>query len=189
MGVLALDVPALGADIVSAHGYKYLLSGFGLAPTYCSDRAIAELRVPRAGWKNARVDRDGAGLSIAFDDTAARFEPTMSSLPLLAGTRESLRLLNAVPDIEREQRAVAAAQAVARGFESRGLELLGAASGEQRSAIVSARHPTLTADELVAGLRDAGVTACAVEDALRVSPHFYTTSGDVEALLAAIPAD
>ena len=50
MGVLDLDAPSLGADVVSAHGYKFLLSGFGLAPTYCSDRALAELRVPvRAG--------------------------------------------------------------------------------------------------------------------------------------------
>ena len=81
MGVLALDAPAIGADIVSAHGYKFLLSGFGLAPTYCSERAIAELRVPQAGWKNARVGREADGLSLAFEAAAARYEPTMSSLP------------------------------------------------------------------------------------------------------------
>ena len=27
MGVLALDAPAIGADILSAHGYKFLCSG------------------------------------------------------------------------------------------------------------------------------------------------------------------
>ena len=47
-------------------------------------------------------------LSLEFADTAARFESTMSSLPGLAGMRESLRLLNSVDDIER--RALAAAR-------------------------------------------------------------------------------
>jgi selenocysteine lyase/cysteine desulfurase len=187
-GVLALDAPALGADILSAHGYKFLLSGFGLAPTYCSDRAVAELRVPWAGWKNARVCRDGTGLSIAFDDTAARFEPTMSSLALLAGMRESLRLLNGVDEPERERRALAAAQTIATHLRSVGFELLGSARVESWSAIVSARHPSLDADELVRSLRAAGVVASAVDGSLRLSTHFYTSAADLAALFAALPA-
>lgn len=187
MGVLALDAPAIGADIISAHGYKYLLSGFGLAPTYCSDRAIAELRVPRAGWKNARVGRHATGFSLAFDDTAARYEPTMSSLAVLAGMRESLRLLNTIDEAERERRALTAEQAITDGLESLGFELRGSSRLDERSAIVSARHPALDTEELVASLRAARVVGAAVEGRLRLSPHFYTTAGDVSALLAAVP--
>jgi selenocysteine lyase/cysteine desulfurase len=187
MGVLALDAPAIGADVISAHGYKYLLSGFGLAPTYCSDRAIAELRVPRAAWKNARVGRHATGFSLAFDDTATRYEPTMSSLAVLAGMRESLRLLNSIDETERERRALAAAQAIADGLESRGFELCGSSHVEERSAIVSARHPALDTEALVATLRAERVVGTAVEGRLRLSPHFYATAGDVSALLAAVP--
>ena len=181
MGVLALDPSALGADIVSAHGYKYLFSGFGLAPTYCSDRAITELGVHQAGWKNARVERGAGGFSLEFADAAARFESTMSSLPGLAGMRESLRLLNGLDDIER--RALAAAQAIADGLSTRGYELC---TPRPDSAIVSARHPDVPADEIVETLRTAGVAAAAVEGRLRLSTHFYTTGADVEALLAAL---
>ncbi len=181
MGVLILDAPALGADIVTAHGYKYLLSGFGLAPTYCSDRAIAELRVPRAGWKNARLDRRKPGFPVAFDDSAARFEPTMSSIAALAGMDASLRFLNAIEEAERERRALAAARAIARGLESRGFEVTGSSS-----AIVSARHRSRPAEQIVAELRDAGVVASAVDGRLRVSTHVFTTARDVQALLDAI---
>jgi cysteine desulfurase/selenocysteine lyase len=177
LGVLALDAPATGADVVSAHGYKFLLSGFGLAPTYCSDRAIAELRVPQAGWKNARID----GLALAFGDTAARFEPTMNSIPLLAGMLESLRLLNGFEPEERERRALTAARAVADGLAERGYEV----SGD--SAIVSARHPRRDAAKLAASLHEARVACTEVEGRLRVSPHFYTTAEDVAALLDALP--
>jgi selenocysteine lyase/cysteine desulfurase len=177
LGVLALDAPSSGADVVTAHGYKFLLSGFGLAPTYCSDQAIAELRVPQAGWKNARVD----GLSLAFGDTAARFEPTMSSIPLLAGMRESLRLLNGFGSDERERLALAAAGAIADGLAARGYEV----SGD--SAIVSARHPEVDAEEIAVKLRAARVACTEVGGRLRVSPHFYTTDEDVTALLAGLP--
>ncbi len=187
MGVLPIDAPALGADILSAHGYKYLFSGFGLAPTYCSERAITELRVPQAGWKNARVGRESDGFSLAFEEAASRFEPTMSSLAVLAGMRESLRLLNAFDEAGRERRALAAAEAIASGLRSRGYELPGSAGVEPRSAIVSARHPSLRADDLVRKLRAAQVVAASVDDALRLSTHFYTTAGDVETLLAALP--
>jgi cysteine desulfurase / selenocysteine lyase len=169
MGVLDIDAPAFGADVVSAHGYKFLLSGFGLAPTYCSDRAIAELRVPRPGWKNAGV---GHG-------SAARFEPTMSSIPALAGMRESLRLLNSFDAGERELRALDAARAIAEGLAARGFEVR-----QQQSSLVSA--PNLDAEALATRLRESGIVAAAVEGNLRFSTHFFTTSGDVQALLDAL---
>jgi selenocysteine lyase/cysteine desulfurase len=179
LGVLALDAPATATDVVSAHGYKFLLSGFGLAPTYCSDRAIAELRVPQAGWKNARVGRE-PGLSLAFGDTAERFEPTMSPIPVLAGMRESLRLLNGFEPEERERRALTAARSIADELSERGYEV----SGD--SAIVSARHPRLDAAEIAATLRRARVVCGQVDDRLRFSPHFYTSDEDVAALVASI---
>jgi len=161
MGVLDLDAPALGADVVTAHGYKFLLSGFGLAPTYCSDRALAELRVPRPGWKNARVG----------NDSAARFEPTMSSLPVLAGLLESLRLLNSFDSAERERRALAAARAIA--------ERLGVPEPQSSLVAVPHRDP----EALAARLREVGVVAAAVDHRLRLSTHFFTTAEDVERLV------
>jgi selenocysteine lyase/cysteine desulfurase len=151
MGVLDLDPHALGADVVTAHGYKFLLSGFGLAPTYCSDQALAELRVPRPGWKNAE----------AGHDTAARFEPTMSPLPVVAGMRESLRLLNSFDPAERERRALAAAAAIAERFDL----------PAPQSSLVP-----------VPGLELRDVVAAPVEGRLRLSTHFFTTQEDVDRL-------
>ena len=162
MGALDLDAAASGADVVSAHGYKFLLSGFGLAPTFCSDRALEELRVPRPGWKNAAVGHD----------SAARFEPTMSSIPGLAGTLESLRLLNSFPAEERESRALAAAHSLAHGLDATPVT----------STIVSVPHSA----ELLERLRQRGVVAAAVDDRLRLSTHFFTTQEDVDRVLDAL---
>jgi selenocysteine lyase/cysteine desulfurase len=164
MGVLDLDAAGCGADVVAAHGYKFLLSGFGLAPTYCSDRALEKLRVPRPGWKNTGVGRQ----------SAARFEPTMSSIPVLAGMRESLRLLNSFASSERENRAMAAAHAIADGLRTRGFDV-----PSVTSTLVTIPHSA----QLLERLRARGVVAAAVDDRLRLSTHFFTTQEDVARLL------
>lgn len=184
LGVLRLDPAALGADLLAAHGYKFLCSGFGLALTYCSERALAELRVPLAGWKNARI---GDGLALELVSGAARFEPTMSSIPLLAGTVESLRLLHSVDDAERERRALGLVRTAAEDLRERGYELVSSLRPEEASALLSVRHPSIAADELAAQLRSARIASAAVDGCLRVSAHFYNTADDVEALLAALP--
>ena len=164
MGVLDLDATALAADVISAQGYKFLFSGFGLAPTYCSDRALAALRIPRPGWKNAGVG----------NDSAARFEPTMSSIPALAGMLESLRLLNSFEPAEREERALAAARSIAERLDA----------PRPQSSLVSV--PGHDAESLVARLRGSGVVAAAVEGILRLSTHFFTTTEDVQAVTEAL---
>ena len=180
MGVIDLDVERLGADIVAAHGYKFLCSGFGLAVTYCSERATAELRVPQVGWKNAELE--GAS------GDASRFESTMCSIPLLAGMRESLRLLNGVDGAERERRAVAAVDSIAAGLVERGYRLVSSRLPAERSALLAARHPMRAGDEIVSRLRAGGVVCATVDGALRVSTHFTTTQSDVDRFLDVLPS-
>jgi selenocysteine lyase/cysteine desulfurase len=166
MGVLDFDPRELRADVVSAHGYKFLLSGFGLAPTYCSDRALAELQVPRRGWKNADVGHD----------SAARFEPTMFPLPVLAGMHESLLLLNSFDPAERERRALAAARAIAEGLADRGFFV----DDHVTSTLVSVPGAKAGSPSFP------DVVAATVEGRLRLSTHFFTTQEDVGRLLEPI---
>jgi selenocysteine lyase/cysteine desulfurase len=179
MGVTDLDVERIGADIVAAHGYKFLCSGFGLAVTYCSERATAELRVPQVGWSNAELEGPSSD--------ASRFESTMCSIPLLAGMRESLRLLNGVEGTERERRAVAAIDMIAAGLVERGYQLVSSRLPEERSALLVARHPTVTGDEIVSRLRAGGVICTPVDGAFRISAHFTTTRADVDRFFDVLP--
>jgi selenocysteine lyase/cysteine desulfurase len=156
--VLDLDPGAIGADVIAAHGYKFLCAGFGLAVVWCSQRAIEELRPPLVGWKNAAAEAD-----------AARFEPTMPSLASLAGLQASLSLLNEVD--EREPRALALAARVA--------EVLGVP--ETGSPIVTAPRP-----ELVPRLAAAGIACAEVDGAVRFSTHVFNTDEDVDRLAAAV---
>ena len=54
LGVHRIVAPNLNTDIVAATATSSRLR-IGVAPTYCSERALAELRVPQIGWKNTRL--------------------------------------------------------------------------------------------------------------------------------------
>ncbi len=187
LGVSKVDALALGADIVAAHGYKFLASGFGVALTYCSPRALEQLRVPQVGWKNSTLTATESSLLLEHPETAERFESTMPSLPVLAGMAESLRLLNSVDDVVRQRRAVALIQSVADELRRRGFEVVSSAEPDEASALVCARHRVLPAEAVARDLRAAGVAVGVADDCFRVSAHFYNTADDTNALLAALP--
>jgi selenocysteine lyase/cysteine desulfurase len=186
MGVLDLDAAGIGADILSAHGYKFLCAGFGLAVTYCSERATAELRPPLVGWKNAALD-ESLALSLGPAGEASRFEPSLSSLAGLAGMRASLELLGELDAGERERRAVGLAAEAGDGLAARGYDVVDQRA-EERSSLVAARHQRLDADNVERALRSAGVVCATVDGLLRVSTHVFNTSEDVERLLEALPS-
>jgi cysteine desulfurase/selenocysteine lyase len=186
MGVLDLDAERIGADVIAAHGYKFLCSGFGLAVVCCSERAVDELDVPLIGWKNAALGREHE-LALVPAGAARRFEPTMSSLPALAGLGASLGLLNELEPGERERRAIRLATVAAEGLAEAGYEVAGAKRTAERSTLVAARREGVDPERVAGALRAEGIACCAVDGVLRVSVHAFNTADDVERLLEAVP--
>ena len=188
LGAIRVDVAALGADLVVAHGYKFLLSGFGIGVAWCSDRALSELRVSQVGWNSVvnpfNVDRMLA-FEMTFPATAKRFEPSFQPLPQVFGLGATLDLLGEVDAIEERTLALTArlvAELLAEGYE-----VVGPQRSRPRSAIVSVA--LRDADEkarMERALRETG-TRCAVrESRIRLSPHFYNTAAEIDALVGAL---
>jgi selenocysteine lyase/cysteine desulfurase len=174
VGSLQVDAAALGADIVAAHAYKFLLAGFGLAVCYCSPRAISELRIPQVGWRSA--------------PGAARFEPSIPSLTNLAALDASLELLLRIGPAEIEARIGSLTSLIADGLQARGWQVVSPRGAGQTSALVSAVHPSLDLETVRRGLLAAHVVCAVREGLLRISPHVYNTPQDVERLLATLPS-
>ncbi len=124
LGALTVDASRLGADVVVAHGYKFLLSGFGLGIACCSDRALAELKVCRIGWNSVEnpfnVDRILA-FDMRFPPSAKRFEPSFQPLPQVFGLGATLDLFHEVGTgaIEKHVLSLAGADHLDRGAQRR----------------------------------------------------------------------
>jgi cysteine desulfurase/selenocysteine lyase len=187
LGALAVDAPALRADVVVAHGYKFLLSGFGIGLCYCSDRALSELEVRQVGWKSVRdpfsVDRI---LDFRLDLAAGakRFEASFQPLPQVFGMGASLDLfLEAGPEAI-EERVLSLAGRLVDGLLSRGYQVVGSQASAARSPIISVALPGEAQAARMRGACARHQVACAVrESRLRLSPHFYNTEAELDRLL------
>ncbi len=186
IGSLDVDVVSMGADIIAAHGYKFLLSGFGVAIVYCSTRAVEELRAPQIGWKNAV----GAGpVDIPLTKGGARrFESTVAAIPVVAGMRASIGLLQEVGLAQVEAHISAVLDEVAGSASAKGYRVRSSRVEAERSAILSLVHPSLSSVSVHATLQEAQIACALRNDAIRIAPHFYTSAADVAKLVDALPA-
>jgi selenocysteine lyase/cysteine desulfurase len=190
LGALRVDAESLGADAVVAHGYKFLLSGFGIGVCYLSDRALGELKVRQVGWKSVERPFDLERIlafRLDFPPTARRFEPSFQPLPQIFGLSATLDLLLEVGAGAVESRVLGLAARLAEGLGAKGYEVVGPQAAEAKTAILSvALRTDAERARFEEAVRKSG-TRCAVrESRVRLSPHFYNTEEEVDRLLACL---
>jgi selenocysteine lyase/cysteine desulfurase len=190
LGALRVDASALGADLVVAHGYKFLLSGFGLGIACCSERALAELKVRQVGWNSVEnpfdVDRILA-FDMRFPPSAKRFEPSFQPLPQVFGLGATLDLFQEIGPDAIEKRVLSLAGRLVAGLGDKGYEVVGRQATEPRSPIVSiALREDDERARIQSGLRESKTTCSVRESRVRLSPHFYNTDQEIDHLLSCL---
>ena len=190
LGALTVDASRLGADVIVAHGYKFLLSGFGLGIASCSDRALAELRVSQIGWKSIEnpfdLDRMLA-FDMRFPPSAKRFEPSFQPLPQVFGLGATLDLLHEAGVDAIEKRVRSLAGRLVAGLREKGYKVVGPQASETRSPIISvAVRGEDERERIQRGLRESKTTCAERESRVRLSPHFYNTEDEIDLLLSSL---
>ncbi len=189
VGSVDVDVPTLGADVVSAHSYKFLVSGFGHAPTYFSQRAIRDLRVPHIGTRNLQSG-PGANLfesGIQLAATAHRFEPSVPNLAssLAMGAAIDLLLGQRIERIDAHNRRLCAH--LAEGLLERGYTLVTSQAEGESAGLLCAAKPGVESEAIQTRLAAAHIMTAVRGGNVRFAPHLYNTLEEVERLLQALP--
>jgi len=192
IGSIRVDVGALGADIVAAQGYKHLLSGYGVAICYCSQRAREELGVPTPSWAGTENHTDPTAMldhrAARFTRDARRFESAVPNFAGLFGAAESLDLLLSFGTEAIEKRIFSLLDEAARELSRRGCEVVSSLEPSERSGLLSFRCPSGTDEaSLLHRLAEAKVACSLREGMIRLSPHFYNDWSDFERLFACLP--
>lgn len=192
IGCLSVDMQSLGADLVSAHGYKALCSGYGISICYVSPRFREALDVPVPGWKSIeevmgltdlsyRPDYD---LRLARD--ARRFESGLINLAGMyaMGASIDLFLELGVEDINSHVLSIGAQ--VAQTVEAFGYRVVSSSIAAERSGIIALECPDDNPDRVVAALAADGVECASREGRVRFSCHLFVDEADVEKLRTAL---
>ncbi|MFP4080212.1 MAG: aminotransferase class V-fold PLP-dependent enzyme [Ectothiorhodospira sp.] len=180
LGALPLDVQACGADFLAADAHKWLLGPEGIAVFYCHAALRDRLRLHQFGWHMVEEPGDFERLNWVPAAGARRFE---CGSPNMLG----IHALDASLSLFEETGMTFVADALSRNVEylidllrSARFEVLSPTDPERRAGIVTFTRPGMDAPATWKRLMDAGVLCAPRGGGIRFSPHFYTSTVDLE---------
>ena len=182
LGVLPLDVNRTHVDLIACGGQKWLLSPWGSGFTYVHPAMLDVLEPQPVSWMAVRGSDDFSALleyDLTWRDGARRFEQITVPFQDFAGMAASLELLRELGPREVQEHVAARVTELAEGAHEAGIEVV-TPSG-RRAGIVTLRPPDVRATS--ERLRDARVIHSVREGTVRLSPHCYTTSLEIESTI------
>jgi selenocysteine lyase/cysteine desulfurase len=197
VGQMPIDAPSLRCDFLAASARKFLRGPRGIGFLYVSDRALSDGLAPlypdmRGGdWMDADQYR--------LREDARRFENWEFPYALVLGMGEAAWYAAEVGlETARDRAWGLAADLRERLQAADGVRVLD--RGETLCAIVTAEVEGRDAAGVVAEMREQGINTSALErssavidmdekgatTAIRLSPHYYNTGGEIGAAAAAL---
>ncbi|MDB5861711.1 MAG: hypothetical protein JWQ76_5400, partial [Ramlibacter sp.] len=169
-------IQALGAvptelslvDIYASSFFKWMLSGFGVGVLVVSERARAALEPAFQGYANMHEP--------------AQLQYAHVNVPAMYGLDATLDFFEGVGWPLVYQRVHALGTHIIAGAAARGLDLVTPA--RQRAGIFVFR--CADGEAVRQRLADRNISVSARGEGIRVSPHFYNTTAEVDQMLAAL---
>ena len=184
-GVVPLDPRAAGVDLLAAGGQKWLCAPWGTGFAWVRRDHITRWRPLHTGWLGYATTQNFATLT-SYDldllDDARRFEVGSLPFPEMLALALSIEMIleMGVDTIQVHVRALQ--QPLIDWAAARGVVSL--LDDAHASGILCLRPPA--ADHAFAELQQAGVQCATREGVLRVSPHFYNSSDDIDRVIGVL---
>ena len=186
LGHVPFDVAETPVDAVVTTSYKWLCGPFGVGLLYLAPEWQARLDPGIVGWRTHAEMWDLRADRCVTHQDARRFEFSTMAYGCAIGLTRSIDYLRAVGIPRVFAHTLALGDQLVDGLQQLGWELVSPQHPNARSAIVSARLPGRSPEEVVHHLGQAGVVVSARRDLVRFSPHLYNTDDDVERALEAL---
>jgi selenocysteine lyase/cysteine desulfurase len=186
LGCFPIDVETCGIDFLSADGHKWLLSVEGCGVFFCAKRSL-ELLTPRVvGWRSVSDNQDFDSYHTELQPNAGRFEEGTPNTPGIYALGAAIDLLLEIGVDAIGRRVLELGEGLVHGLAERGAEILSPRGEGDASGIVSFRLPGEEPAHSVRRLLALGVVTAARRGGVRVSPHFYNDTDDLDRLLHAL---
>ena len=179
VGVVPIDVGALGVDFLFGGAHKWLCGSYESAFLYVRPSLLPRLRPAATGWI-AGSDPFSFAPQTEWSDTARRFAGgTPAVLPALF-SRPGLALIRGVGlDTIRATSLARTDRIIARADEA-GLAVVTPRPYARRGGIVALRFP---GDAEVARSLIADGFVCSHRGGIRIAPHFYNSDSEIDGFM------
>ena len=181
LGQIPVDVQALDVDVYMGGPLKWLLGGPGLCYLYVRESLIRELRPGIAGWFGHKEQFTFDTRHFDFKDDARRFELGTPALHIVHSALGGQEIIDEVGVQQIRQRNAHLTELLIRQAREAGFRIRGAATPEERSAIV------MIAQDDPAGavqhLAERNIIVDFRPGHVRVSPHFYNSEAEIDLVM------
>jgi cysteine desulfurase/selenocysteine lyase len=183
-GAIEFDVQDLDIDMLSVHGYKWMLSPTGAGFLYVKPTVRQWLEPNVVGWRSHHNWRDWSNLHHGmpeFSTAAERYEGYFPAMPLYYAMEQSVDLFLELGAATIETRVLDLANQLRQRVEA-----LGGTVEHSNSPILACRFPQIDSNRLAARLQERNIIVSARHGLLRVSVHLYNNESDLEIFYKAI---
>jgi cysteine desulfurase / selenocysteine lyase len=192
VGALDLDVQALSVDYLSAASHKWLLGPQICGILYIADNLLPQLHTSRRGWLSVEIPFDFFNHNQPLRMGASRFEHSSSNRLPIIGMDAALGVFESLDGGMQavEARILGLTSYAIAGLEELGYPVISPQGEGERSGIVCFKpHPDrqdIGVQNIVDELAARSIYAAARSDIVRISPHFYNSIEEIDALLNAL---
>jgi len=187
LGGLKLDVERDYVDAFAADAHKYLLGPEGAALLYVSDRVIDRVKPTVVGWTSVKNYEQYLDYKLDYRDGAGRFECGTLNTAGVYGLGAAIDLFLEVGPEKIEAHLLGLSDYIAERLASKGYDVIGSRRAGETSAIVTYSHRRHSAGDQYRLLLSKSIITAPRMNRLRISPHFYNTREEVDALIDALP--
>jgi selenocysteine lyase/cysteine desulfurase len=184
LGAFPLDVRSTPIDALTADGHKWLLAPEGAGVFYLRREWVEQLHAVGVGWNSVVGARDFSKIEFTLKPHAGRWESGTLNVGGIHALGASLELLLGVGIDAIGRRIFELTEDLCERARSAGMQIFSSRQQAERSGIVSLVPPTGSdAAALKKRCRDEGIVINLRGGRLRVSPHCYNSTDEIERLV------
>lgn len=191
VGAVPVDVAALGVDFLSSGAQKWLLGPRNIALLYAADAALDAVRSPIVTESNVRdikaeeEDPTTGVPQLRINDGALKFEAVpYNNFCGVFGLRQAMENIHSVGAAVIHHRLYDVTCELVEGLKRLDGRVVSPRGKDEWSGIVSFAPGRAAARDVAADLLRNGVYVAVRKGRLRICPHYYNTSAEVDRFLA-----
>jgi cysteine desulfurase / selenocysteine lyase len=188
LGVVPTDVEAELIDVAAGGSHKWLLSPEGVGYLYLSERARERIQPTLVGWVSVPDPDDYLNFEQGWKKGALAWETGTAPAALFHGLRVSLELLSKTGVQNTAHYLEQLTDCLCERLKEKQYEVISSRAPGEKSHIVCIRHRDgMPAMALYSHLHARNIITAPRGDRLRIAPHLYNISQEIDELIQALP--
>jgi selenocysteine lyase/cysteine desulfurase len=187
LGVFPLDVQQIPIDFLAADGHKWLLGPEGAGLLYARREWVERLHPVGIGWNSVIGSGNFSRLDFRLKPHAGRWESGSLNVAGISALGASLELLLQIGIPAVGEHILELTEHLCEGARRLDIEVFSSRRPGEQSGIVSLLPPGKDVGALVRQCKEQGIVVNHRAGRLRVSPHCYNTTEEIDRLLEVLP--